>query len=373
MGGQTFLAVVPALFGGLLVGVIASAFALTAVDPLRLVGVGATVQAITLGAAVASQSNAGVFVIAAAGAGVGFGLTEAAGSIAAKRSMPGPTPRTLNALTATVAAAAALSPLLVFSFSGDGRPGLLVVIAVHVTAAVLAFAARRPRAQHSAGRCRGPLGSSNQRLLTGGRPIGIAVALGTALALYVGVETIFAGWSAVIPARLLDLEGATAALGTSAFWLLVALGRSLAVAALRRVTPHALASTTAAMAAVVLGFAALSAEKAPVVAIAMCCIAIVAIAPMYSLILGIAIDLLPSSAAARATGPLVACGALGGALVPTLALGIADDPAASPVFALAAALLLLIGGIAGVARARSATPNHAGLEQSSRAGDSVDQ
>lgn len=345
-GDEKFLAAVPALFGGLLVGVIASALALPAVDPLRLVGIGAAIQALMLGSAVASQSNAGAFVVAAAGAGVGFGLTEAAGSVAAKRLTPGrSTPRVLNALTATVAAAAALSPMVVFSTPGDGRPGLLVVISAHVAAAVFAITARRPRAQREVARGRDALKSSSPRIRIGGRHIAIVVSLGAALALYVGVETIFAGWSAVIPARLLGLDAATAALGTSAFWLLMALGRSLAAIALRRLTPHLLAGTTAAIAATALGVAALSAERAPVAAVAMCCIAVIVIAPTYSLIIGIAVDLLPPGATARAIGPLVACGAFGGVLVPTVALGLAEDGAPGIVFAFAAALCIPIGGI----------------------------
>lgn len=345
-GDEKFLAAVPALFGGLLVGVIASAFALPAADPLRLVGIGAAIQALMLGAAVASYSNAGAFVVAAAGAGVGFGLTEAAGSIAAKRLTPGrSTPRVLNALTATVAAAAALSPMVVFSTPGDGRPGLLVVICAHVAAAVLAVTARRPRAHREVTRGRDALESSSPRIWVGGRHIAIVVSSGAALALYVGVETIFAGWSAVIPARLLGLDAANAALGTSAFWLLMALGRSLAAISLRRLTPHLLAGTTTAIAAAALGVAALSAERTPVAAVVMCGVAVIVIAPTYSLIIGIAVDLLPPGATARAIGPLVACGAFGGVLVPTIALGLAEDGAPGIVLAFAAALCIPIGGI----------------------------
>lgn len=344
-GDEKFLAAVPALFGGLLVGVITSAFALTTVDPLRLVGIGAAIQALMLGSAVASQSNAGAFVVASAGAGVGFGLTEAAGSVAAKRSAPGATPRALNALTATVAAAAALSPLVVFSTPGDGRLGLLVVIFVHAAAAILAFTARRPHAKHEVAYSQGALESSSSRIPVSGRHLATVAALGAAIALYVGVETIFAGGSAIIPARLLGLDATTAALGTSVFWLLMALGRSLAAVVLRRLAPHYLAGTTAAIAATALGVAALSAESAPVAAVAMCCVAVIVIAPTYSLIIGIAVDLLPPGATARAIGPLVACGALGGVLVPTAALGVAEPGAPGGAFALAAALCVPIGGI----------------------------
>ena len=71
-------AAVPALFGGLLAGVLASGPLLRAVPAARVLQAGGALQALAVVVA-ACAADAAPFVAAAVLAGVGFGLVEAAG------------------------------------------------------------------------------------------------------------------------------------------------------------------------------------------------------------------------------------------------------------------------------------------------------
>src|SRR5690606_4305480 len=101
---------IPLLFAGLLVGVLLSAPLLMRLKAGTVVITGAALQAGALLWLAAAPSLVGVLIIAAC-AGVGFGLTEAAGSVAAKRWASASTSRSLTMLTATVAVVAAVSPI----------------------------------------------------------------------------------------------------------------------------------------------------------------------------------------------------------------------------------------------------------------------
>jgi hypothetical protein len=344
------MAAVPALFGGLFAGVLLSGPALRHLRALHLAAIGCLLQATALGGA-ALATTASTFIAFAALAGLGFGLTEAAASVAAKaESASSTTAAILTTLTATVAVAAALTPLLVAVAAGSDRHGLVLFVpaAVQVVAAsALVAGARGTAAPPWRGR---PLGLRRVSVIA-------LLPLAVALPLYVGVETVFAGWSAVIPAELLHLDPAAAALGTSVFWGLMAVGRFASSVLLRRgMTPRRALLIAMLTAAALLGFAAIAAPALPVLGIAAIAAAVVALAPGYALVIGLALDRLDDAEAATATGALVACGAAGGSLVPAAVLLIAREPAGPATFVMTAILCL---AIAALSAARLGTPRPA--------------
>lgn len=351
--GAPVIAAVPALFAGLLVGVLASTPALHRLGALHLAAVGALVQAVALAVAAFAGSPT-VFIWAAAVAGIGFGLTEAAASVAAKAASSASTARALTALTGTVAVVAAVTPLLVALTAANDRPGLslLCVSGVQLLAAATLFVGARGQAGR--GRRDRPVRLRRVSLLA-------LLPIVIALPLYVGVETVFAGWSAVIPAELLLLDPAAAALGTSVFWALMAFGRFLSSALLRGGlrTGRALIGG-ALMAAGMLGVAALGASTMPALSLVALAVAIVAVAPSYPLMVGLALDRIDEAEAATATGALVACGAAGGTIVPAAMLLLTHDPASAATFLVSALLCLIIAALIAV-RPRSGATTPSGI------------
>lgn len=341
-------AAVPALFGGLLIGVLLSGPLLMRFPPRVTLILGSVLQAL----AIASAPWAGtavVFLVAAAIAGLGFGLVEAAGAVSAKSVSTGSATGILSALLGTVAVCAAVTPLLVAL--GASMLPVLSLLAL-VPLATVALLARRSEPAHSAAATTDDTPARRDL-----RALIVLIPFAVALPLYVGVETVLSGWSATIPERALALDPALAALGTSVFWGLMAVGRFTA-AGLRRldVSPVVILASSTAGAAVLLATAGLLIETAPVFALLALAVVIVLFAPSYGLIVGVALDRLDPANSAAATGALVACGAVGGTFVPSLVLLVGDSPASSATFLLSAALcaavpvLVLVG-----ARTRRAT------------------
>lgn len=320
---------VPALFAGLLVGVLVSGPLLLRQSPRTALMLGSALQATAIVAAALAGSPA-VFLTAAAVAGLGFGLVEASGSVAAKAVAVGSATGLLSALLGTVAVCAAVTPLLVAAGAGV-RPalGILAIVPLLTLAMLAGPTAVVARAEAPARR--------DIRGLLALLPFAVA------LPLYVGVETVLSGWSAVIPERILAVDPGTAALGTSAFWTLMALGR-FGAAALRRLAVRPLVILTSATsgAAVLMAAAGMLVESAPAGALLALAAVVVLLAPSYGLILGMALDRLDPARSAAATGALVACGAVGGTFVPTLILLVGRDPASATTFLVSAALCALV-------------------------------
>lgn len=320
---------VPALFAGLLVGVLVSGPLLLRRSPRAAMMLGSALQAAAIVTAALAGSPA-AFLAAAAVAGLGFGLVEASGSVAAKAVAVGSATGLLSALLGTVAVCAAVTPLLVAAGAGV-RPvlGILAIVPL-LTLAMLA----------------GPTSAAARADAPAHRDIRGLVALlpfAVALPLYVGVETVLSGWSAVIPERILAVDPGTAAVGTSAFWTLMAVGR-FGAAALRRlaVRPLVILASATSGAAVLMAAAGMLVESAPAGALLALAAVVVLLAPSYGLILGIALDRLDPARSAAATGALVACGAVGGTFVPTLILLVGRDPASATTFLVSAALCALV-------------------------------
>jgi fucose permease len=348
----SLLSAISLLFAGLLVGVLLSAPLLERLRARTVVIAGAALQAASLLWLAAANSVAAVLIVAAC-AGIGFGLAEAAGSVAAKRASTGSTTRTLAMLTATVAVVAAISPIAVALAPGGVWLVPMLVSALHLLACgALARAdatgatAQASPADNIRDESSAPIWTPSAR-----RVFGIA---GAALVLYVGAETVFAGWSALIPAAVLGIDAQTAALGTSGFWVCMAAGRFLASFLLRAgVRPVPLLAACMAVAALMLVLTSFLGESGMV--LVGLGVAVVAMAPVYSLVLGQALDHLSPRAAARATGPLVACGALGGTLIPAALVIAGLQPDSVATFLVAAVICVIIGSGALAALATPST------------------
>ena len=341
-------AAVPALFAGLLVGVLLSGPLLVRRPARVTLILGSALQAVALVAA-AWAGDPVLFIAAAALAGLGFGLVEAAGSVAAKAAATGSATGLLSALMGTVAVCAALTPLAVAA-GAAAMPVLSILAVVPLGTIVLLAGGHEPSASASEAPARREV-----RALLPLLPFAIA------LPLYVGVETVLSGWSAVIPARALTLDPAAAALGTSAFWALMAVGRFGAAGLRRRaVSPSAILAVGTIGAACLMTAAGLLVNDAPAGALVALAASVVLLAPSYGLILGLALDRLDAARSAAATGTLVACGAVGGTFVPSLVLLIGRDPASSTTLIVSAALCAVVPVlvlIAARARQRTSTTN----------------
>jgi len=352
--GDGVLAAVPALFGGLVAGVLVSAPILADAPPGRVLRGAAVAQAASLVALAAAGRSlvpgTAWLVVALAGvSGVAFGLIETSVSLAA-RSATG-TDRRLGRLFAVSAATAAAVPALVFLAARAGVADAVLALAAvaGVTVALRPAVGRRPAVRpdpavgsHAVPDERTgnlPAAVPDERP---GVPWRVLVPVATALALYVGVETLLAGWSAVLVRDLLAASPSTASLGASAFWVLMSAGRAWgARSAPAGMWPRAV--TAAALFAV--AAAGVLVGHVPALVLAACAATVLAIAPMYPRLLGLALERLDGRSAARWTGPLVAAGAAGGSLLPALALALGPATGAA-TFVVAALASLALGAVA---------------------------
>lgn len=330
-----YLGAVPALFFGLLAGVLLASYLLRVMTPAATLSAGSVLQgSALLGTAGAPDGPA--FMVAAAVAGLGFGLCEASGSLVARVLAGERTSGLLSALTGTVALVAALGPLLIVAGLFEGTPGplLLTVSFVHFSTAALFFFSPTIGAES------GEADPSGQFTGTGRRALFLLVApVSAALFLYVGVETIFAGWSAVIPGDVLALDPAAAAAGTSGFWALMAAGRYTTWFVLKtKIPPPAVLASTCAVASACLAAAGWIRQTHPEAALGTTAVAVACLGSVYSLVLGIGLSRVKVQDAKKAVGLMVACGAAGGACIPTAVLAFAPHPGSAGVFFVAAAL-----------------------------------
>jgi fucose permease len=350
---------VPALFLGVLGGVLAAPLSALRFSPGTTVRVGSVLQAAGLVLA-ATAGSPGWFVAGAAAAGLGFGLVEVSGSASTHSVEPSAAPRLLLRLTLLVAIVATLTPVLVLGASALG-----VVRIVPLLAAVLQLAAaawprpvlapsRRPAAV--ADRRPRPAGENRDR-----RVLARLAVLALAVFCYVGVETVLSGWSAAAISVEFGTGAGVAALGTSAFWLLISLGRLSGAAVDRRVAPAVVVIVATAGLAVAMGAAALTRDADAAASVVLSGVAVFFAGPCYALLLGTGLGMVPAARAVPLTSTLVVLGAAGGAAVPLLATALAGGTGRPPlaVAAVAAAVLLaavLIVGALGRSRGRPSGP-----------------
>jgi hypothetical protein len=254
-----------------------------------------------------------VFFLACATAGLGFGLVESSASILARWLAARETPAALAGLNGAAAVCAAACPILISVASSLGSPatGLVVLALLPVANAVLAGRAWRGEAPAGREHIGDTISHRPSRAAIGMLPIALA------LFLFVGVETVFSGWSSVLPLDLLKLDPQEAALGTSAFWILMAAGRYLAAAIIKRgVGPLPYLAVTQAAGSVVLAIAAVLGVGSAAAELVVAGVAVLLLAPGYALVLGLALRAVSDGAARRVTGVLVAIGAAGGSAIP---------------------------------------------------------
>jgi fucose permease len=347
-----YLDVVPALFGGLFIGVLLSTLLARYWSAHVVLTGGAVLQFagfVSIALAIAPYQ----LVAASFLTGIGFGLAEAAGSVLAKAVAAARTTSLLAALTGTVAAVAAICPLILAGILIDGNTRLLIAGAslIHLASAVLALANRTAFQAPQALR---PVTGADMRARSG--LVLTILGVGFALFVYVGVETVFSGWSAVFATEFFRLEPATAALGTSAFWALMAVGRYVAWLVLRTTLAPALyLLINCGVATLALAASAMLAPLGGLPSAIGVCITLVCLAPCYSLILGIGLSRMDQADAARTTGFLVAAGAAGGSIIPLLILTVSREPGQLVIAAAAGLMLLLFLGtlVTAIRRPRS--------------------
>ncbi|MFT4468514.1 MFS transporter [Arthrobacter sulfonylureivorans] len=332
---QEYLGAIPALFFGLMTGVLLSTLLLRSLTVVAILSAGSVLQAAAL-LALTLAPGGPAFATGALAAGLGFGLCEASGSILARTLAEEQTAGLLSALTGTVAVVAALGPLLVAAgLLGQNAAPLLMAVALSHAATVALLLVTRRSVGERADAALPPQSPGSGK----GRLFFLLAPVSAALFLYVGIETIFAGWSAVIPAEALALDATAAAAGTSVFWVLMAMGRYSTWFILKtRVTSSTVLIFACSAAALCLAAAGFLRHSHPAAALIMTGIAVICLGPMYSLVLGIALARVEVQDAKKAVGLLVACGAAGGAFIPASVLAFTPRPGSSGVFLVAAAL-----------------------------------
>lgn len=333
------LTAIPALFGGLLVGVVLAPSLALRWHLARIIAFGCVVQAVAL-AAISRAGGVLALVVAAAVAGVGFGAVESAGAAFARQLSRSGASRSLVSLTAVVAVAAGSTPLAVVA-AGDGGVRQIVALcaAPHVVAALILV--RVPGTSGPDPRD-GPL-----REPAAGSALWPVRWLAGALFCYVGAETVIAGWSAELPRSRLGLDASQAALGTTSFWCLLTLGRTAALWLLACGAPPArvlVGSQSGAILALIL--AAGTWDTAPAVSVVFLGIAATALGPCYALLVGSGVDEAPGSMAPRVSAALVGVGALGGSVVAAATAGLSEALPRAPVVLPAAAMVVSCAAVA---------------------------
>ncbi|WP_374009936.1 sugar MFS transporter [Leifsonia sp. LS-T14] len=315
------------LFLGLFAGVL-----LTAV-PRRgsartLLPVGAGLQSAGLVVVAFAGSVPTVFVGATV-TGVGFGLVEASATALSRARSAEGTPARLTALNAASAVAAAGAPLVV-AFAPAGALGVAVgvVAVVPAAAAALAVGARSAWAGASGSTASGSAVSGARSSAVRSAPAGRVWLIGAALLLFVGAETVLAGWSSTLPQALFAVSAGGAAVGTTVFWTLMAAGRFACTAILARgVRPRVYLTVAMFAGALVAALSALAGHGLG--AALLICAVVLCIAPGYALLLGAALAATPPERAVRTASALVALGAAGGSAVSfVVAVTVGSAPAA---------------------------------------------
>lgn len=305
--GDDIALAIPLLFAGLLLGVLLAAPLLgrVATSHVAAIGVAAELAGVLL---FVFAPSLGLAFAGVGLAGAGFGIAETAGNLAAKSLARHTTAGFLAQLTGTVAVVACVTPLVVAGLVGSAAwavPALAVALLHAVTIALLA-----QRVQAAA--------PTPMRIPRGRARLVLPVAV--TLVLFVGVESVFSGWSALFAETLLSLSPAAAALGTSAFWLLMALGRFGFAGIVQQVPrPAVVFGVGMIVCAALLATAAIMRDNGIVVAICIA-LAVVCLAPGYSAVLGVALDALPNAEAPPVVAALIAAGAIGGSLIPAAVL-----------------------------------------------------
>jgi fucose permease len=313
-----------------------------------LLRAGAAAQALGL-AMVACAPASLWFVVGSAVAGFGFGIVEAAGTAAVRVVGSAGMPRALTRLTLMIGIVATITPLAVLAAAvlGWARaiPMLVALVQLGVVVSLRGIPSV-PRVRLADVQVEpaieSPVGGA--RLADSARVVQLA-SLAAALFCYVGTESVLSGWSASTFENELGASAAVAAVGTSAFWLLMSLGRMSGVALSGKAAPGRVALGCTVLIAATLCGATVLQGTYPLVALIGLGIAVFASGPCYGLLIGMAVERTPERHAVRASSAFVALGAAGGAAIPFIAASVtvsSGQGAATRTAAIAAVALLVL-------------------------------
>jgi FHS family glucose/mannose:H+ symporter-like MFS transporter len=238
----------------------------------------------------------------------------------------------LNRLNAFFGLGALIGPLFVsasYILVGDGRLAPCVAAAMALPLTIGAIAARQVPSRSGTA----PAGHNAKRLLAS--PVAWALCL--VMALYVGCEVAFSGWTAEFTRRAAGTSAAQAATAVSVFWAALAFSRYCAPVALMRLSPIQLIGMLFGVS--VLGLIVmLMAQQVSVAAWLGAALVGVGLGPIYPTLVAIGIQQFPF-AARMITSALTSVGAVGALFIPALT-GVAMESGAA---AGTEAWLLLIG------------------------------
>lgn len=250
--------------------------------------------------------------------GLGLGWNIASVNLVAAQFSHGMAVRALNLLNMFWGAGAVAGPALA-AWALQTRPLRVVMMALSLT--LLAAAAGSLRLWNAPG-----LGESRRSEPPAAVRSGFPWAAFLFLFLYVGTENCISGWVPTLGNRLLGAAATLSALGQSAFWLAILLGRGLSAAwAVRRPHGWMLAGLLLAAAGTGVLLRAQSAESFLLAA----ALAGLGLAPQFPTAVAL-YQQRTGAAAATWMGMLLAGGGLGGAVLPPLVGVLADHTGSLP-------------------------------------------
>ena len=238
----------------------------------------------------------------------------------------------LNRLNAFFGLGALIGPLFVsasYVLVGDGRLAPWIAAAMALPLTVGAIAAREIPGRPGAA----PAGHDARRLLAS--PVAWALCL--VMALYVGCEVAFSGWTAEFTRRAAGTSAAQAATAVSVFWAALAFSRYFAPLALMRFSPAQLIGILFSVSLVGL-IVMLIAQQVSAAAWLGAAVVGIGLGPIYPTLVAIGIQQFPF-AARMITSALTSVGAVGALFIPALT-GVAMESGAA---AGTEAWLLLVG------------------------------
>ncbi len=326
VSSEGLAAAIPALFGGLLIGVLLTPLLVRQSSSAAVVRIGAFIQFAGLG--LAALALAAPVLVAAAGiAGSGFGMVEASGTIAARRLASTGLARLLARLTAAVAVMAAAAPLLIVA-AAPLRLERAVLAAGALLQLAVAVLLRSPR---------------EQDLMPAPAPLRPAlIPFAVALFCYVGTESLLSGWSAIIVQHAIGAAPTIAAVGTSAFWVLMFAGRRLAARLLPDRPSRIIPIAALAAISVLLVGAALADGGSSIAGLALMAVAVLVCGPSYALLVGSGLHGVEDQRVPGTTATLIAAGATGGTVVPLIATAASAGTGVLPWIGAGAAALAAI-------------------------------
>lgn len=321
---------VPLLFWGLFIGVFSGPRLAQSAGSQRVVHTATALVAMGL-AMVTAAPSPGIFQTGALMVGLGFGVVEVLVT-AQVRVESSQVAKSLTQLNAVFALGAVFSPLfLAATLSLLETDAFGYVVTLGLLLAGFAYrAAPTPRSPEVEG--------------LNARPLRI---LFVACALYVGAESVLAGWTATMFSELEITTAELAPIGTTIFWGMLALGRIVSLT----LTPKRLSLPAGLLVWPLLSAAGLAMtlfSSGAVLPMALgLALAAFGAGPVYGFLLAQGLELVKREQSAKASRALILAGAFGGFVIP---LVLQFDPS---VFAAAAVAMMAMLGVSLIGQAVS--------------------